>query len=664
MLAKKGLMTSPSAVALYIEDAFSTYLYTGTGSAQTITNNIDLSGEGGLVWIKGRSGATGHRFTDTVRGATKSLASNSTAAEATESTGLTAFSGTGFTIGADADYNTNAATYCSWTFRKAEKFFDVVTYIGNGSNRTISHNLGSVPGCIIVKRTDTTGDWQVYHRANTANPETDYLVLNTTAATADSDTRWNDTLPTSTVFSLGTDATVNANSGTYVAYLFAHDAGGFGEAGDQSVIKCGSYTGNGSTTGPTIDLGWEPQWVLIKQSTQSGNRWTVTDNMRGFPVYSTANQQILQPHNTDAEVGVMYFQPTATGFKVVDVDADVNSSGETYIYIAIRRGPMKTPEAGTDVHSAVTWTGNNAARNITGFGFPLDMAIARVRNDAGASRYGITFDRVRGIVSSASGARILQTTSTNAEATYSSINGIDLMTGFKIADGDRSINDAGTPNTYVAWGFKRAPGFFDVVAYTGTGSATTVTHNLGVAPELLIVKSRSNAQAWGVLTTLNSGLQGRLNETSAFSSPSSAVWGSGGSYVAPTSTVFTVGTDNETNGSGYTYVAYLFASVSGVSKVGSYTGNGSNQTINCGFTTGARFVLIKRTDGTGDWYIYDSARGIDSGSDPQIKLNTTSAEATGYDAVDPDNSGFIVNNDGTNFPINANGVTYIYLAIA
>jgi hypothetical protein len=121
----------------------------------------------------------------------------------------------------------------------------VVTYTGTGVNRTVSHNLGSVPGCIIVKRTDTTGDWQVYHRANTANPETDYLVLNSTAATADSNTRWNDTAPTDAVFSLGTEATVNASGGTYVAYLFAHDAGGFGDDGEQNVISCGSLYWNG-----------------------------------------------------------------------------------------------------------------------------------------------------------------------------------------------------------------------------------------------------------------------------------------------------------------------------------------------------------------------------------------------------------------------------------
>jgi hypothetical protein len=156
----------------------------------------------------------------------------------------------------------------------------VVTYTGTGANRTVAHNLGSVPGCIIVKRTDTTGDWQVYHRANTASPETDYLVLNSTAATADSNTRWNDTQPTDAVFSLGTEATVNASGGTYVAYLFAHDDGGFGDDGSENVISCGSFTYN-SSSGNTINLGYEPQWILVKNVTDV-TQWYMQDTMRGM----------------------------------------------------------------------------------------------------------------------------------------------------------------------------------------------------------------------------------------------------------------------------------------------------------------------------------------------------------------------------------------------
>jgi hypothetical protein len=251
MLNKKALSATAGAPKVFVEDIFSCFLYTGNSSTQTITNGIDLATKGGLVWSKRRSGAESHVWLDTARNNGSSyLASDDTGAQATAGNFIQSFNSNGYSIGSNNLFNNSGTTNVSWTFRKQEKFFDVVTYTGNGSNRTISHNLGSVPGCIIVKRTDTTGDWQVYHRANTANPETDYLVLNTTAATADSDTRWNDTLPTSTVFSLGTDATVNANSGTYVAYLFAHDAGGFGDAGSDNVISCGSCLGNA-----TVDLG-------------------------------------------------------------------------------------------------------------------------------------------------------------------------------------------------------------------------------------------------------------------------------------------------------------------------------------------------------------------------------------------------------------------------
>ena len=275
---QQGVWPTAGLTANYIEDVFSTYLYTGNGSTQTITNGIDLSTKGGLTWIKGRSGATGHRLTDTVRGVTKSLASNSNTAEATESTGLTAFGTTGFTIGADADYNTSAATYASWTFRKQPKFFDVVTYTGTGVARTVAHNLGSVPACIIVKRTNTAGfDWLVYH-ISTGN--TNRLLLNSIVAEDASTSYWNNTTPTSTVFTVGTDVNGNASGATYIAYLFAHDAGGFGLTGTDNVISCGTFTTNGSG-GATVSLGYEPQWVMTKSNTTQSD-WRMFDNMRGM----------------------------------------------------------------------------------------------------------------------------------------------------------------------------------------------------------------------------------------------------------------------------------------------------------------------------------------------------------------------------------------------
>jgi hypothetical protein len=176
----------------------------------------------------------------------------------------------------------------------------------------------------------------------------------------------------------------------------------------------------------------------------------------------------------------------------------------------------------------------------------------------------------------------------------------------------------------------------------------------------MIVKSRSaNSTDWAVYhTSLGATRYIELNSTAQFST-SSAVWNN----TDPTSSVFTVGTNARTNTNAATYVAYLFASCPGVSKVGSYTGTGATQVINCGFAAGARFVLIKRTDSTGDWYVWDSARGIVAGNDPYLTLNTTAAEVTNTDWVDTAASGFELSNAGGNLA-NTNGASYIFLAIA
>ena len=184
-LAKKLLMTTETSSGtvhphsgVYVDDVFSTYIYTGNGSTKTIPNGIDLAGNGGLVWIKGRSGAADHALYDTARGATFDLASNSTAGQTTQPTGLTAFSNSGFSVGSLAKINAGSSTYVSWAFRKAPKFFDVVTYTGNGAaGRQIAHSLGCEAGFITVKSTITTGDWNSYHRSATGD-----LKLNLTDA--------------------------------------------------------------------------------------------------------------------------------------------------------------------------------------------------------------------------------------------------------------------------------------------------------------------------------------------------------------------------------------------------------------------------------------------------------------------------------------------------
>lgn len=644
----------------FVEEVFSTYLYTGNGGTQTITNNIDLTGKGGLVWLKGRSGATDHALYDTLRGATKDIVSNSTAAETTQATGLTAFTSSGFSLGALAKLNTSSATYAAWTFRAQEKFFDVVTYTGTGANRTVSHGLNAVPGCIIIKRTDSTGDWQVYH-GNLSN--TQYMVLNTTAAVATSATRWNSTTPTSTDFSLGTAADVNALGGTYVAYVFASNASSFGLTGTENVISCGVYTGNGSATGPSVTLGYEPQWLMIKNTTGIGD-WQIIDNMRGMPVGSS--DATLQANIPNAETTADYVSPTATGFQVVSASGQVNTSAANYIYIAVRRGPMAVPTTGTSVFGTRVRTGDDAsAPAITpSTAMTTDMTLTMNRSggvggSAGAGAVGgfVDFDRLRGDYIA------LYTISTNAQATPGSGYKFDKMNGVvgQGLDAGQFFNyDTNNSSySYINYFFKRAPSFFDEVCYTGTGANATQAHNLAAVPELMIVKRRDAAADWAVYSSALANTEYVVLNTTAAKATAATYWNS----TTPTASVFSLGTNTTTNTSGGTYVAYLFATCPGVSKVGSYTGTATTKQIDCGFTAGARFVMIKRTDSTGDWYVWDTARGIVSGNDPYLLFNTNAAEVTSTDYVDAYAAGFELSSTAP-AAINASGGTYIFLAIA
>jgi hypothetical protein len=309
-------------------------LYTGNGSTQTISG-LNFSPD--LVWIKGRSGATDHALYDTVRGVQQQLECNTTTDETTESTGLTAFNSDGFALGALAQANTSSATYAAWCWNESVSAgFDIVTYTGNGSARTIAHGLGVAPSMIIVKaRTTASTDqgWPVYHSANTAAPETDYLLLNSTAATADLDTVWNDTAPTSSVFSVGTNALVNANADTYVAYCFSPVSG---------YSAMGTYSGNGSDNGPFVYTGFRPRWIMVKSyNSGSSSGWEIYDTAR-----STANEsnELLRAayssaETSDASTGIDIL---SNGFKLkADVAGYSNYSGWDYIYYAVAENPFQ-----------------------------------------------------------------------------------------------------------------------------------------------------------------------------------------------------------------------------------------------------------------------------------------------------------------------------------
>jgi len=614
--------------SLFIENLFSTYLYTGNGSTQTITNGIDESGKGAMTWIKCRSTTYTNRIFDTTRGATKFLVTSSTAAEDTNASTLTAFSTSGFSVGASTAVNESAATYASWTFREQPKFFDIVTYTGDGTaNRQISHSLGSVPGCIIVKKTNSTGSWYTYHRSlgDYATNHPYAILLDSTDAKA-AYSAFKGNAPTSTTFTVdGVAGASNTSGDSYVAYLFAHDAGGFGTSGLENVISCGSY--NSATA---INLGYEPQWLMVKRSSDTGS-WYIINNMTGFT--SSAFGPRLFPNLSNAEGDDSVASVTATGFNSQLVDG-----AGTYIYIAIRRGPMATPTVGTSVFNPVLGLTTAPAFVSSNFNSGIDSAINFYK--PGYTGYARWSSRL-------TGTGVIPTSSTAAESAVS-VNTFDYMNGF--------YNLTGLGSDFGAWMFKRAPGFHDEVCYTGLnpgGATLTVNHNLSVTPELVIVRERAGYDWLVYSATTGTSNTLFLNLTNAVTAYQF--------LASPSASTITVGAvaNNDTS----TYVAYLFATCPGVSKVGSYTGTGTTAQINCGFTTGARFVMIKRTDSTGDWYVWDSARGIVAGNDPYLLLNSTAAQVTSTDYVDTYSAGFEISSTAPS-AINANGGTFIFLAIA
>ena len=583
----------------------------------TVSNTVKAStfgpyyadaGDGGLVWLKDRTSAShANLLYDTNRGVNKAVLSDGTSAELTRTSGLTSFNANGFTVGSQPAENNSGSDFTSWTFRKAPKFFDVVTYTGTGSVQNISHDLGAVPAAIFVKQTSgSTRDWNVYHRGvnGGSNPEGYYLRLQGTEAAAANVNKWDDTAPTDTVFTVGTAGSTNGSGDTYVAYLFAHNDGDgdFGPTGDQDIIKCGSYSGS-----TTVDLGFEPQWILRKRTDSTGN-WALLDTMRGWGPFSSTHEFDYLLANTSGAEATSYGQvPTATGF--------TTSSTGDYIYIAIRRGPMAVPTDATDVFAVVDNDNGNQTQPLFRTGFVTDMTIEK--QTSGGSGY---------IFSRLTGQAYMNPDATSAEGTGSAISW-DYMDG---------MGESASGNWY-AWNWQRRPNFFDIVAYTGDGVAgRTVSHNLGVAPEMMWVKLRDGTLDWAVYH--KDLYNGRLwlNDTNAYTA--SSMWNN----TLAGADSFTVGSTSNTNLSGRPFIAYLFASLDGVSKVGSVSHtSGTPTNVDCGFSAGARFIILKRYDATSNWWVFDTERGIAVGNDARLYLDTTNAE-TSTDQIDPYSAGFTI----------------------
>ena len=326
-------------------DYFDTKLYTGNGGTQSITG-LDFAPN--FVWIKKKSAAGSHKLFDTIRGATEVLRTNLNDAEATQSTTLTSFTSDGFAVGSNGDVNGNTNTIVSWNWKAGTSFtndasstgvgsidstgsvntdagFSIISYTGTGSVATIAHGLGVTPSCFITKcRSNNGTSWGMYHQSvgNTAFMEFSTAAKQTNAA------YFNNTSPTSSVFTIGTDTINNGDGLTFIAYCF-NDVQGYS--------KFGSYTGNGNTDGTFVYTGFKPAWVLCKTSSISGEDWIVSDNKRNP---SNETTTALFPNTTSADQSSNSIDMLSNGFKMRTTGTYRNQSGVTYIYMAFAEAPF------------------------------------------------------------------------------------------------------------------------------------------------------------------------------------------------------------------------------------------------------------------------------------------------------------------------------------
>ena len=306
---------------------FQCKIYTGNYSTQSITFDGSEDMSPNLVWIKEISVSGNHQLQDSVRGTSKKLMPNSSDAEGTESAYITSFDSDGFSIGQNNGINQSGVTNVAWCWKEsATAGFDIVSYTGNGSARTISHSLSAKPGFFVVKGRSYGEEWECYH---TSLGATKCLQLNATGGEDDLANRFNDTEPTTSVFTVGDADAVNKNTYTYITYLFAEK---------QGFSKFGSYTGNGNANGTYIRLGFRPAWFLTKKSSASGNNWTLWDNKRDA---KNPMDLLLHPNSSNAENDSGdNIDFCSNGIKFRNTAGGGNASGATYIYMAFAEAPF------------------------------------------------------------------------------------------------------------------------------------------------------------------------------------------------------------------------------------------------------------------------------------------------------------------------------------
>ena len=625
-----------------IEQYFSTDVWVGDGSSDVdIVNNIDLTGQGGAVWWASRSTSAAKYAMNTVTGASKRQSLHTNDSEGTENN---------FTFNSNGYRNNsaqgNTTKYVGWTFRNQDKFFKVFEYTGNGSNRTIAHNLGSTPGCIMIHDRDNNEGWTVYHRGmnrtdGSASDAEIYQKLHTATSPTDDATVFQDTAPTATVFSLGTNDRINKNSVTYVAYVFGHTDS---EDLENELISCGSYNGSGSIQDITIGGGWEPQWIMTKDS--EGGDFYIFDDARGMS--SGFNDH---PHHTNSNGAEYSFGgsgamgPDQGKGILLEASNSVNRSGRKFWYIAIRVPMMGLPPTDPDTVFKGT-TRQSADPCFPSPDFRVDAGFQLINNDC---RY---YNRKIG-------SRTPYYIKTYDEDEFSSFSDGALDQMFGVGGSD----SAETSITHCM--FKNQAGFMNFITYRGESGTRSIKHGLNAVPKIMFIKNHqaSNSKDWIVyhkdaVDGSNNNQPLYLNENNA---QVNADYFNG---AHPTDSVFSLSDEGLVNQNNEKYFNWMFTSCAGVCDIGTYNGTGGTQNLDFGFANGTAFFLTKRVDSTGNWFLFHegSSTGIVSGNDEKAKLNTGNV-SSGEDLVDPLSSGITLTNAGGN-DVNNSGGKFVYLAIA
>ena len=670
--------------AITPSENFKVVTYTGNGS--TTGPIVTVGFKPDKIWIKRRDSADAWYVYDSTRSTsnprTKILLTNDSTAELDNTTYYSIdFLDNGFQPKSSLSTATNASggeyvAYCwkanggttssntdgsitSTVQTNTDAGFSIATYTGTGSTGTYGHGLSSAPDLIITKRTDAVEGWLVYSSSLSAS---NYMYLNGTGA-AGTDTNAYKTI-SATTNQIGSDVTVNTSGGDYIAYCF-NSVDGFS--------KFGTYTGNGSDDGPIVETGFEPAYLMIKNTSigTAGSYWAIYDNKR---TPSNPRDTILRANSNSADFDLdsLDIDFLSNGFQVKGTYDAVNGNNYTYIYMAFAADPDTEAPTLASSFNVQTYTGTGSNRSIEGLGFSPSLLWLKGRSN---TEHHYLYDTIRGstkyLHSSNNAAQ--GTDSTSRLASFDD-DGFSLFT-------DPAVNGSG--QTYVAWAWKaddneptinengsidsivsaNANAGFSIVKWTGAGSNATIGHGLSAAPEMVIVKKLDAAQDWWVYhKDLNGGTNPahyfiRLNLNNAETlnaSSGGSIWNS----TAPTSTVFSTGTTLQESSD---YIAYCFHSVSGFSKFGTYTGTGSDgNAVTTGFQPD--FLMVKRSDSTGGWLMFDSARSGSNPIDDRIEANNNQAEQlnSGSKYVDFNSNDFEAN--GSDSELNASGGTYIYMA--